>query len=167
MQKTISTEQTPANITAALDILRQIPPRLAELSAGLSTEQLQTPLGEGERSFTENMAHLINCEARSAETIYAALVLNEPLMLTIHAERDWGKLLRHDAWPLADLLTYFTFRRGVMLRVLEGLTDQQWGRVVRQEGKQRKESVYWQVRGLAMHEQEHVADLAGKLPLVK
>jgi hypothetical protein len=33
-------------------------------------------------------------------------------------------------------------------------------------GKQRKESVYWQARGLALHEWEHVQDLENKVSRV-
>ncbi len=164
MPKSISTDLTAANIAAVLDILSRIPAQLDELSMGLTDEQLHQALGEGERSIIENLAHIINCEARTAETIYAALTLPEPQILTIHPERQWGKLLRHDELPFADLLAYFKFRRVVLLRVLNGLSHQQWERVVRQEGKQRKESVYWQARGQALHELEHLSDMENKRP---
>lgn len=164
MTKSISTDLTAANIAAVLDILSRVPAQLDELCKGLTDDQLHQPLGEGERSFVENLAHIINCEARTAETIYAALTLPEPQVLTIHPERQWGKLLRHDELPFADLLAYFKFRRVVLLRVLQGLSDKHWERVVRQEGKQRKESVYWQARGLALHELEHITDMENKLP---
>jgi hypothetical protein len=65
--------------------------------------------------------------------------------------------------PFDDLLAYFTFRRQVLLRVLAGLSDAQWSRTIREEGKARQESVYWRARGLAHHEQSHLSDLARKL----
>ncbi len=164
MTKSISTDLTAANIAAVLDILSRIPAQLDDLCKGLTDDPLHQPLGEGERSIIENLAHLINCEARTAETIYAALTLPEPQVLNIHPERQWGKLLRHDELPFADLLAYFKFRRVVLLRVLQGLSDRQWERVVRQEGKQRRESVYWQARGLALHELEHITDMQNKRP---
>ncbi len=163
MKKSIPTTQTPENITAVLEILSDIPSLLESLSDGLSAEQLREPLGEGERSVTENMAHIINCEARSADYIYSALLLKEPLMLKIHPERQWGKLLRYDQFEFAELLAYFVFRRRALLRVLSGLTERQWQRVVREENKQRQESVYWQARGTALHELEHVKDMERKL----
>lgn len=163
MKKSISTDLTPANIAAALEILGSIPSRLEQLSATLTPDQSYQPLGDGERSFIENVAHLINCESRSAETIIAALTLSEPLILSIHPERQYGKLLHLEDLPLANLLAYFQFRRVVLLRVLNGLTDAQWKRVVRAEGKERKESVYWQARGLAMHESEHLSDMESKV----
>jgi hypothetical protein len=47
--------------------------------------------------------------------------------------------------------------------VLSGLKDAGWARCVREEGKQRKESVYWRARTIAMHELDHLADLESKL----
>lgn len=109
------------------------------------------------------MSHLLNCEARSSNAITLALLAKEPMLAPIHPQRDLGKLLRYDQYPLDELLKYFEFRRRVLLNVLNSLKDNQWSRVIRQEGKQRKESVYWQARGLALHELEHVQDLERKL----
>ena len=50
-----------------------------------------------------------------------------------------------------------------MLRVLSELKEAQWSRSIREEGKQRKETVYWRARSLALHEVEHLGDLENKL----
>jgi len=163
MKKQISTEQTDANIQEVLRLLAETPATLESLSKGLTDEQLQQSLGAGERSFTEALAHIINCEAITADAIYLALLVKEPLLAGIHAERDLGRLLRFDQLPFADLLTYFKTRRTVLLHVLESLTDDKWSRSIRESGKQRKESVYWRARGQALHELEHVLDLEAKL----
>lgn len=162
--KKLSTDFTPKNVAAVLSIYMDIPQRLDAIFARLSAEQLLTPIAVGERTPTEVMAHLVNTEERNSEVIYAALLLKEPLVLNIHSERDWGKLLRHNEMEFAELLAYFKFRRKVMLRVLGSLTDKQWLRTVREEGKARQESVYWRARGQAMHELEHIEDLENKLP---
>jgi hypothetical protein len=159
----ISTKLTKANITAVLNLLETTPRQLETLSAPLSTEELQTPLGSGQRSLTEDLAHLINCEARSAEAIYLALLLDQPLFPNIHPERQWGKLFRTETFPFSDLLAYFKFRRNLLLNVLHPLTDAQWERTIREEGKKRQESVYWRARTIALHEREHLIDLEGKL----
>ncbi len=167
MKKAISTEQTDANVREVLRLLRETPEKLAALSKGLSERQLHTPLGSGpgskERSFTEAMAHLINTEAITSDAIYLALMLNEPLIANIHAERDLGALLRFDVLPFAELLAYFRLRRAVLLRVLESLTEKEWSRTIREEKKHRKESVYWRARGQALHEFEHIQDLEHKV----
>ena len=163
MKKQISTEQTEANIRQVLKLLRESPDRLKSLGRGLSDRQLREPLDPGERSVTETLAHILHCEALTTRAIYLALLIDEPLLPTLHPERDLGKLIRLDQLPFEDLLTYFMIRRTVLLRVLEPLTEKRWSRVVREEKKQRKESIYWQARGQALHELEHVLDLEDKL----
>lgn len=163
MKKAISTNLTGSNIAEILRLLSETPAKLAELSNGLSDKKLREPLGEGERSFIECLAHLINCEALTADAIYLALMLNEPAIAPIHAERDLGKLLRFDQQDFHELLTYFKFRRSILLNILTPLTEKKWSRAIREEGKQRKESVYWRARGQAMHELEHLTDLEHKL----
>ena len=163
MKKQISIDQTEENIRAVLRLLTEMPDRLEKLSQGLSDKKLHEPLGKGERSLIEALAHILNCEAITAESIYLALMLKEPVMHRIHAERDLGKLLRLDNMPFEELMAYFKFRRTVLMNVLNSLNDKQWSRAIREEGKQRKESVYWRAHGQALHELEHVLDLEKKL----
>lgn len=165
MSNILSTDQTPANIAKVLEFLAESPKRLDALVKSVPVERLRQPLGKGERSFAENLAHLLNGEARSAEMIYQALLTDEPFFADIHPERDWGRLLRFDLLDVAELVTYFKTRRKVLLRVLSGLSEAQWSRSVREEGKKRKESVYWRARTIVMHELDHLADLEKKLDL--
>jgi DinB superfamily len=161
--KKISTDLTPTNIAKVIEILTETPQRLDALSKSLTNEGLRQPLGEGERSFTQDLAHLLNGEARSSEMIYQALLANEPFFPDIHPDRHWGKLLRFDLLGFKDLLAYFKLRRAVLLHVLSGLKEEDWSRCVREEGKQRKESVYWRARTIALHELDHRGDLESKL----
>ncbi len=163
MKKLISTAQTDANIRAVMQLLAETPEKLAALHGQVAEQTLREPLAPGERTVTEVLAHLINTEALSSEAIYLALLLEEPLLPGIHAERDLGKLLRFDLLTFQELLDYFRLRRTVLLRVLESLTKEQWSRCVRENGKQRRESIYWRARGLALHELEHIQDLESKL----
>lgn len=161
--KKISTDLTPTNIAKIIEILTETPQKLDALSKSLTNEGLRQPLGEGERSFTQDLAHLLNGEARSSEMIYQALLANEPFFADIHPDRHWGRLVRFDLLEFKDLLTYFKLRRTVLLRVLSGLKEADWSRCVREDGKQRKESVYWRARTIAMHELDHLGDLESKL----
>lgn len=161
--KKISTDLTAANIARIIEILAETPQKLEAWSKSLTAEGSRQPLGEGERSFIQNLAHLLNGEARSSEMIYQALLSNEPLFPDVHPERHLGKLLRLDLLDFKDLLAYFKIRRAILLRVLSGLKEEDWSRCVREEGKQRKESVYWRARTIAMHELDHIGDLENKL----
>jgi hypothetical protein len=154
---------TPANIARVMALLTDMPARLEQWGQGGSLEELQRPLGPGDRSAMETVAHLLNTEALSSGAIYLALLVKEPELAPIHAERQLGRLLRFERLPWADLLGYFNVRRAVLLGVLQELTAAQWGQKVRETGKQRKESVYWRARGLALHEAEHVGELERKL----
>ncbi len=146
-----------------MQLLKETPEKLEVLSRGLTDIQLHKPLGSGQRSFTEVLAHLINTEAIASQAIYLALMLDEPLIANIHAERDLGALLRFDLLSFSELIVYFRLRRTVLIRVLEALTEKEWSRVIREESKQRKESVYWRARGQALHELEHLQDMENKL----
>lgn len=159
MKKAIATELTSANIAQVLALLTAAPAQLARVGQQFSAEQLRQPLGAGQRSRTEVLAHMLHCEARAAEAIYSALLVVEPEQIDLHPERQLGKLLRYDRLPFADLLAYFNFRRTVLLRVLAELSAKQWARTIRQAGKNRQESVYWQARGLALHELEHLTEI--------
>jgi hypothetical protein len=163
MKKAISPELTTSNVAKVIDLLAETPGKLQSLSKGLLLERLHLPLAPGERSPTQVLAHLINSEARSSEAIYLALLVDEPVFIDIHPERQWGKLLRYDLWPFSELLAYFSLRRAVLLRILSSLDEAEWSRSIREEGKQRKESIYWRARSIALHEVEHLADLEDKL----
>lgn len=162
MKKSISTAPTPVNIATVLNLLHAVPNRFRVLGEKRSAE-LRSPIAPGERSPTEVLAHLINCELVTSDAIYMAILLDEPLIPPLHPERDWGKLLHHEFSEYNELLAYFEFRRILLLRVLGGLSEAQWARVIRETNKKRKESVYLRARGLVLHEEEHLRDLREKL----
>lgn len=163
MKKPIPTELTETNIGDVLRLLAETPRRLESLTRGLTEEQLHQPLGRGERSIAEVLAHLLNVEARTAEAIQLSLLVNEPALVTVHAERQFGKLVRFAEFPFGELLAYFKMRREVLMRLLYRLKKDQWKRTSREGGKRRAESVYWKARALASHEVEHVQDLEIKI----
>jgi hypothetical protein len=159
MQKSISTEITDSNISQILDILADTPARLENLRAHLSVAQLLTPLKTGERSITENLAHLLHSEAVNAEFIYLALMREGHPFSGIHPERDFGNLVHYELFPFDALLDYFKFRRTVLLRVLSALKIEQWSLSLPEKGKKRAESVYWRARSMALHELDHITEI--------
>jgi hypothetical protein len=163
MKKTISTEIIDSNIAQVIDLLSETSSKLGILRSRFSDEQFIKPLGAGERSLTEDLAHLINCEAMSSELIYLALLKDEATFNDIHPEREYGKLLRYDLFSFNSLVDYFIFRRTILLRVLSSLKAEQWSRSVSEKGKKRKETVYWRARSMALHELEHINDIDSKL----
>jgi DinB superfamily len=163
IKDTVSTELTPEHVEQVKGILADTEELILRLSTGMSEDQLRRPMGKGERSFVETLAHILHCESRNTEAITLALLVKEPAIVRVHAERDFGNLMRYDLWSFADLMAYFRIRRAALLRVLDSLKPTQWARVIVEAGKARKESVYWLVRGQATHELEHLDDLEKKL----
>ncbi len=163
LYKRLKTQASAERIALVLDHLAVGPQRLENLRAGLSAGELTRPLGEGERSFKRDVTHLIYCAERGTDPIHHALLLREPFMPRIHAERDWGKLMGYEAFDIEELMAYYRFRRRALLRILRGLSRDDWERTVQREGVKRSESVYYAARGLCLHELEHLEDLSGKL----
>ena len=163
LYKRLTTQSSPERIALTLEHLEVGPQRLENLRAGLSDAEMTRPLGAGERSFKRDVTHLIYCAERGAAPIHHALLLQEPCMPRIHAERDWGKLMAYEAFEIDELLTYYRFRRRALMRILRALGAKRWERAVRREGVKRRESVYFAARGLCLHELAHLEDLAGKL----
>ncbi len=167
LHKRLTTKPSEEGIALILAVLAAAPARLKELSEDMSDAQLNLPLGEGERSFKRDLTHLIYCAERGSDPIHHALLLELPFMPRIHAERDWGALMQYEAFEIAELMAYFSFRRAALLRILRGLNRDQWARSVQREGLKRSESVYYSARGLCVHEYGHLEDLNGKLALLK
>jgi len=163
LHKRLTTQPSAERIALILKVLEATPERLRELSSGLTEADLTTPLGAGERSFKRDLTHLIYCAERGADPIHHALLLQDACMPRIHAERDWGALMRYDAFDIPELMAYFSFRRRALLRILSELSPQQWELTVRREGVKRVESIYYSARGLCVHERDHLEDLARKL----
>ena len=163
LHKRLGTAATAERIALALAHLDVAPVRLRNLAQGLPDDRLNAPLGEGERSFKRDLTHLCYCAERGSEPIHHALLLKEPFMPRIHAERDWGALMRYEAFAIAELLDYFEFRRRALMRILRDLRPAQWQRASRREGVKRSETVYYSARAICLHELEHLEDLAGKL----
>lgn len=165
MKISLSTKPTPTNIATVLELLSSTVEVLEKTASHFTEEQLRQPPEPGKRAMTEVLAHLINCEARTAEAIYLALLVNEPTFTDVHPERQLGKLLRFDAFAYAELVAYFRLRRAVLLRVLTNLPPESWLRVVHEADRKRPLSVYLWARSLALHELEHFSEL-GSTPEV-
>ena len=163
LHKRLKTQPSPERVALVMDTLDMSPRRLDNLRAGLSHDALTAPLGQGERSFKRDLTHLIYCAERGSHPIVQALLLDTPFLPRIHAEREWGKLMRYEAFDIEELLAYFGFRRRALMNILRGLDESQWRRGARREGVKRVESVYYSARGMCLHELEHLEDLAMKL----
>ncbi len=167
LHKRLTTTPSDERIALVLQILEAAPASLKALGFELTDAESELPLGPGERSFKRDLTHLIYCAERGTIAIYYALAADEPVMPRVHAERQWGKLLRYEAFDLEALFAHFRFNRRALLNVLRGLKPRQWERAIQPEGKKRTESVYYSARGICLHEYGHLEDLTDKLALLR
>ena len=158
----INTQPSPKYFSRVLTLLGESPAKLEALRRSLTEEQLCEPLAEKEWSFKQQLAHLLSREEITSQSIYYALLVDDPILPDIHPQRHWAPLVDYEHFPVSKLLDYYYFRREIFLRVLADLSDTEWENVVRRASK-RPETIYRLARALALHEVEHLEDITGKL----
>lgn len=154
----IPTEQSPDSIGLVIDMLENTARFFAEAAAKMTPSEIAAPLTLGEWSFHEIMAHLLTTNEVTTNAIVYALALKEPSLPEIHPRRAWGKALRYEKQPFADLLAAYQFRRRVILNVLRDLTPKKWAAQLHRPAS-RSTTVYLQARSMALHDREHVEHL--------
>ena len=160
----LSTIPTAKNIATVLETLDETPSELNRLCASLTSEQIQQPLGEGEWSFHQVLMHMHHCTDVSTPRIHYALMLDNPTIPVVHAERDWGQLMPYQSHSTGELLTLYQFNRQSLMYILTVLEDEQWERpFLKGEARHNPHNVYREARGMALHEFEHIQDLQTKI----
>lgn len=158
----ITTYPFPKNISRVLALLRESPIQLEALSWVMTEEQFCEPLTENEWSFKQHLAHLLSREEITSQSIYYALLVDDPILPDIHPQRQWASLVDYEHFPVSGLFNSYNFRRNTLLRVLAELTDAEWEYTVSRASK-RPDTIYRLARALALHEVDHLDDIAGKL----
>jgi len=92
------------------------------------------------------------------------LLVDDPILLDVHPQRDWASLVRYERFTLVELLSYFNLRRQTLLQVLGDLPDLGWERTA-SRASNRTESIYRLARTLALHERDHLQDIRSKLDI--
>src|SRR5262245_42790950 len=99
--------------------LESTPGYLNSVAKNFSGKTALIPIAEGKRSFKETMIHLLNFEGLNYTTTYAAFLMNNPKVYSIHAERDFDRLGLFSDFKLDELLTAFSFERRKYLSFLK------------------------------------------------
>jgi hypothetical protein len=124
MTITISTDQNADTIIAAFDLLARTEPELRRLSNGVTPARLSKPPGTSERSFTETLARIVNCESRTSEAIPRALPAKEPSFTPIHPGRPRRGTLGRNLGKVTSPLPSTTALAGSQI------SDRDWALVV-------------------------------------
>lgn len=153
----------PLDSTAeVIERLQTIPGRIASAFGGRSASELRAAPGEGEWSPAEILAHLRAADDILSYRAYMMLARDNP-PLPAFDERRWAEVVGYARLdPLASLRAY-TLRRKELVRMLRGLAPEAWARTGQHE--QRGEVTLLDIMTtLAVHEQEHCAQMERSLP---
>lgn len=144
-------KSTPAEIDKILNILNENLHCIARTS-NLSEAKLHFSPDKQTWSIAEIFAHLRSCNDIWTHSIFAMLTEENPILPDIN-ERKWARVVRYEESPFHDSLQVFRLQRGNLLRVLHGLSIEQWERsaII----FERKHTIFTQARRMAKHEKEH------------
>ncbi|HMQ69457.1 MAG TPA: DinB family protein [Ignavibacteria bacterium] len=156
VKKSIPAVQSESAVKNIFTILISTHDELYKLSKLIPEKDHNKPLISGKRSFRGNLIHLLNIEEVYSMTLLQAITVDSPEVFRIHPERDIGKMKLFDQMSTNELLSYFKLRRKILTDLLKSLSKDQWSRVIIEKNKARKESVYWRMRVVALHEYEHI-----------
>jgi hypothetical protein len=147
---------TQAEIQEYVAMLEETVARISALTDRLTDEQLATPPGNKEWSVIEILAHVRGCNDVWTYSIYAMLAENNPILPDVD-ERRWAKAARYASLGFQQSFQALRLSRAELLRVLRDLPEAGWERTC--DIGRRKHSVFSQVRRMALHEQEHWAQI--------
>lgn len=139
-----------------IETLRDTPQIITKLSKKFNNKTSQTPIIKDKWSFRETIIHFLNIEILNYITIYPAYLLDNPVVYPLHAERDIKKLNLFKDFSLTELVNEFKSERRKLLNFLEGLDYKDLHRKIIEKNKTREETIYWRLRGLALHDFTHI-----------
>lgn len=148
-------------IDKILTILKETPPRLAKLTAGLTPAQLHTAPSVGEWSANEVLAHLRACnEVWGGYYIMTILTQDKPTIKAINP-RTWIKNTDYLEQEFQPSLRAFMKQRRKLLAVLEPLPPRDWTRTntLIGAGKPLQQTLISHADGLARHERAHLKQI--------
>jgi hypothetical protein len=114
-----------------MQMQREAPGRLARLIAGaadgvVADDRLRRRPAPGKWSVGEILAHLAEDELSSSWR-YRQMIQHDGSRLEAFDQDLWARLADYGAWDPREALTMFRLLREANVRLLEGLTEEQWG----------------------------------------
>jgi uncharacterized damage-inducible protein DinB len=163
MEKPMTSKYLP--IEKILTILKETPPRLAELAAGLSPAQLHTAPSDGEWSVNEILAHLRACSDMWGDRYIATIIAEDQPTIKAMNPLTWIKKTDYLAQEFQPALRAFTEQRRKLLAILEPLPPAEWMRTNTLVGAGRplQQTLMSHADGLARHERTHLKQIARTL----
>ena len=140
-----------------LSLLAAAPDRLAAMTDGLTDEQLKTAPAPGEWSTNDVLAHLRSCADMWGGGIDTILRREQTKMRAVNP-RHWIKSTDYPVQAFRPSLESFRVQREGLLRVLDGLSDEEWALSITATGagKPLQRTVFSFAERLAIHERPHL-----------
>lgn len=161
MSKPLTSEQI-------LTLLAEAPPRIAALTANLTTAQLQTRPAPDEWSANEVLAHLRSCSDMWGQAMMDILSKDSPTFKAVNP-RTWIKSTNYPEQEFQPSLDAFTTQRTELLAILKPLSPESWLRsgTVSVAGKPLERTVMFYANWLATHERPHIRQIANTVKMVQ
>ena len=112
-------------IEQILTLLAEGPPRIAALTAGLASAQLQTPPGPAEWSANDVLAHLRACADMWGSCMTTMIAEDRPTLRAVNP-RTWIKQTDYPELEFQLSLRAFARQRADLLAVLKPLPPAGW-----------------------------------------
>jgi hypothetical protein len=147
-------------IEQILTALGETPPRIAELTVGLTEAQLHAAPSPGEWSANEVLAHLRACADVWGNCIVTIINQDTPTIRAVNP-RTWIKRTNYPEQEFQPSLQAFTEQRSDLLAVLKPLAPEMWSRlaIVTGAGKPLERTVLFYAQWLARHERPHLKQI--------
>jgi hypothetical protein len=147
-------------IEQVLTILAETPPRIAELTVGLTTAQLHAAPSPGEWSANDVLAHLRACADVWGDCIVTIINQDTSTLRAVNP-RTWIRKTDYLEQKFQASLRAFARQRTNLLAVLEPLAREDWSRTatVTGAGKPLVQTVHTYAQRLARHEWPHLKQI--------
>lgn len=151
----------PFTFEQILAMLTRTPQRIAELTDGLTPEQLRASPSLGEWSANDVLAHLRSCSDVWNGCIRRLLDEDHPTLRAVNPT-TYIKQTNYPELEFAPSLRAFTTQRAEILKTLESLPPEAWARsgIVTHAGSHLQRSVLTYAERMARHERTHSRQLA-------
>jgi len=151
---------TPLTNEQILSLLAAAPPRLADLTQGLTPAQLVAAPGADEWSARDVLAHLRACGDMWGKYIGLILSDDRPTFKAVNPT-NWIRQTNYREQAFKPSLRAFTAQRAELLALLRPLAPKAWSRaaIVTGAGKPRERTVYSYAQWLANHERTHLKQI--------
>ena len=157
---------TAAEVEEILEALVETPRRIASMTGDLDHARLHTRADADAWSANDILAHLRSCADVWGKGIRAMIDQDSPTLRYV-SPRTWIRKTDYPNQEFHASFRAFARQRDDLLALLKALALDGWSRAATFTGttKGREQTVFNYARRIALHEREHLEQLAGMLGL--